>query len=52
MRVANGLPAGSGQPGDLPHGGTHEPILFLVGMLLALAGTVLLVGALRLPGKA
>ena len=52
VRVANGLPAGSGHPGDLPHGGTHEPILFLVGMLLALAGTVLLVGALRLPGKA
>ncbi len=52
VRVANGLPAGSGLPGDLPQGGTHEPILFLVGMLLALAGTVLLVGALRLPGKA
>ncbi len=49
--LANGLPAGSQLMGDLPQGGTHEPILFLLGMLLAFAGIVLLAGALRLPGK-
>jgi len=52
VRVANGLPAGSGLPGDLPQGGTDEPILLLLAALLVLAGTVLLAGALRLPGKA
>ena len=52
VRVANGLPAGSGLPGDLPQGGTDEPVLVLLGALLVLAGTVLMAGALRLPGKA
>ena len=52
VRVANGLPAGSGLPGDLPQGGTDELVLVLIGALLVLAGTVLLAGALRLPGKA
>jgi Ca-activated chloride channel homolog len=50
--VANALPDGSRPLGDLPAGGTDGPILFLVGMLFLLAGTVLLAGAFRLPGKA
>lgn len=50
--VANALPNGSQLLGDLPAGGTDGPILFLVGMLFLFAGTVLLAGALRLPGKA
>ncbi len=52
VKVANGLPDGSRLLGDLPQGGSDEPILFLLGMLLLLAGSVLLAGAFRLPGKA
>jgi Ca-activated chloride channel family protein len=52
VKVANGLPDGWQLLGDLPQGGSDEPILFLLGMLLLLAGSVLLAGAFRLPGKA
>jgi Ca-activated chloride channel family protein len=51
-RIANALPDGSQVLGDLPSGGTDGPILFLLGMLFLFAGSVLLVGAFRLPGKA
>ena len=42
VRVANGLPLGPGLPGDLPQGGTAEPLLLLAGIVLAGLGGVVL----------
>ncbi len=47
VRVANGLPLGSGLPGDLPQGGTAEPLLFLAGIVLAGFGGAFLLHARR-----
>jgi Ca-activated chloride channel family protein len=48
VKVAGGLPAGSTLTGDLPQGGTGEPLLLLAGIVLAGLGGVLLFGASRL----
>ncbi|MBI1951327.1 MAG: hypothetical protein HYS34_08195, partial [Acidobacteria bacterium] len=43
VRVANGQPLGLTLPGDLPQGGTAEPLLLLAGIVLAgLGGACLL----------
>jgi Ca-activated chloride channel family protein len=42
FNVAGALPKGSQLMGVLPQGGTHGPLLLLVGVVLALAGAVVL----------
>ena len=44
FRVANTLPKGSQLMGVLPQGGTHRPLLLLVGVALAAAGAAVLWG--------
>ena len=47
VRVASALPSGSTLSGELPQGGTDEPFLLMTGLLLALFGTLFLIGARR-----
>jgi Ca-activated chloride channel family protein len=45
VQVASGLPFGSTLMGDLPQGGTMEPLFFLAGILLAGLGSLVLAGS-------
>ena len=47
VNVRSGLPIGSTLLGDLPQGGTDEPLLFLAGLVLVVTGASLLCLARR-----
>jgi Ca-activated chloride channel family protein len=47
MKVPSGIPLGSTLLGELPQGGTDEPLLFLVGILLVCSGAACVLRVLR-----
>ncbi|PYT13069.1 MAG: marine proteobacterial sortase target protein [Acidobacteria bacterium] len=47
VKVPSGIPLGSTLLGELPQGGTDEPLLFLVGILLVCSGAAWVLPVLR-----